>query len=225
MLTDDTVADILRDPVPGAMRLCNIITDSLGRTSSEEEVDTIVIDAYAMLKVLCDLNGWKVTLDDIAPGAQTDWSKIFSSIVELLNILKEHKEVNIYLEAKNRYSIAAGAQRTFELTDGDLTRIQELINKLRHEIDATSVLPEDHKRRLQAKLERLQTELHKRMSDYDRAYGILIDGIVLVQKFGESVKPITALIRELGNLFWRSHSRAEQLPGDAILQIPTDSDE
>jgi hypothetical protein len=123
-------------------------------------------------------------------------------------------------EAKQNYRALLGVDFSYQLTEGDLTRIQELITKLRQQIASSQVLGEDHKRRLLSRLEKLQSELHKRMSDYDRVYGLLIDGVILLQKFGDAAKPLTELLREIGKLFWISQIRAEELPGDAPMPLP-----
>jgi hypothetical protein len=186
-----------------------------------------IIEDYAFLITIVTKNKWeyeKPTKIDLTDSNGTSTTiKIFAGNV--YNDLQNKTRNDILSKTLEYYNSEFKVGQYYEFTDGDLKRIQELINKLRNEINSSTVLTKDHQFRLLTKLEKLQKELHKRMSDYDRAYGIMFDGIVLIQKFGESVKPITELIRELGNLFWNANCRAEQLPSDTKLMLPESKSE
>jgi hypothetical protein len=66
-------------------------------------------------------------------------------------------------------------------------------------------------------LERLQTELHKRVSDLDRFWGLIGDAGVVLGKLGSDAKPIVDRIREVADIVWRTQSRAEELPSGTRL--------
>ena len=100
----------------------------------------------------------------------------------------------------------------YEFTDGDINRIQILINELRAEISKSDLFEEDHRSRLLKRLERLQAEMHKKMSDIDRFWGLIGDAGVALGKFGKDAKPIVDRIKELSQIAWRTQSRAEELP-------------
>lgn len=100
----------------------------------------------------------------------------------------------------------------YEFTDGDINRIQILINELRNEINESDLFEEDHRSRLLKRLERLQAEMHKKMSDIDRFWGLIGDAGVALGKFGKDAKPIVDRIKELSQIAWRTQSRAEELP-------------
>jgi hypothetical protein len=102
-----------------------------------------------------------------------------------------------------------------EFTDGDLERIQKIINELRDHVASSKNFEESHKQRVLRRLERLQGELHKRMSDADRIFGLIGDAGVAIGKFGKSAKPIVDRIRELAEIAWKAQARAEELPSDA----------
>lgn len=72
---------------------------------------------------------------------------------------------------RERFTALLGQQFHYFLSDADLARIQTLVNELRDEISRSTKLAEDHRKRLLSRLERLQRELHKRISDLDRFYG------------------------------------------------------
>lgn len=104
----------------------------------------------------------------------------------------------------------------YEFTDGDLKRIQQIINELREQISKSDLFEADHRRRLLRRLEALQSEMHKKMSDIDRIWGLVGDAGVAIGKFGTDAKPFVDRIRELSQIAWKTQARAEQLPSSSV---------
>ena len=117
----------------------------------------------------------------------------------------------------------------YEFSEGDLNRVQKLVNELRDQISSLSKLSDDHKRRLLARLEKLQSELHKRVSDLDRFWGMIGDAGVVLGKLGKDSKPIVDRIREISEIVWRTQARTEELPSNSpsplLEKLNQDSDE
>ena len=111
---------------------------------------------------------------------------------------------------------------SYEFSTGDVTRIQTLLNELRTLIQKNRDLAEDHRQRVLQRLERLQAELHKKMSDIDRFWGLIGDAGVMIGKFGKDAKPIVERIREIADIVWRTQARAEQLPSNTPLPLLED---
>ena len=107
----------------------------------------------------------------------------------------------------------------YTFSDGDVKRIEVLINQLRELIMTTEDLQEDHKSRLLKKLEKLQSELHKTMTDLDHFWGLLIEGGVVLQLLGEKAKPILDCIKEISEIVWLAQAIATGLPSNAPLQL------
>lgn len=103
----------------------------------------------------------------------------------------------------------------YEFTDGDLKRIQQLINELREMVSANTELDDGHKQRMLKRLEKMQSELHKKMSDISRIYELMGDAGVALGKLGEGAKPFVDRIKEIIDIGWKSQARAEQLQSDA----------
>ena len=112
----------------------------------------------------------------------------------------------------------------YEFSDGDSKRLQVLIDELRLAITAAKALDEDHKFRLLKKLEKLQTELHKKVSDLDRFWGLVGDMGVILAKLGNDAKPIVDRVREIVDIIWKVEARAEELPSNLPLQLPGTED-
>jgi len=113
-----------------------------------------------------------------------------------------------------------GADFYYEFSDDDIAKIQSLINDLRSQVSNSNLFEENHRQRLLRRLERLQSELHKRLSDLDRFWGFCADASVMLRKFGEDAKPIVNRVRELADIVWESQARAEALPPGSEKEPP-----
>ena len=65
-------------------------------------------------------------------------------------------------------------------------------------------------------LERLQQEMHKKVSDLDRVWGLFGDAGVMLGKFGRDAKPLVDTIKDLMTCIWRVQSRSEQIEYKAL---------
>lgn len=141
-----------------------------------------------------------------------------SRIFEYLGALKKHigglKTQATLERLRENMRLGLGTQFAYEFTDGDLKRVNELVSELRELIAASSVLPPDHRDRLLKRLERFQSELHKRMGDLDKFFGLVGDFGVVLYKFGNDLKPMVDRAREIVAIGWRTQSAAEQLPSN-----------
>ena len=106
-----------------------------------------------------------------------------------------------------------------------MDRIQVLINELRDLIAKAESLEQDHRDRLLKRLERLQHELHKKISDVDRFWGLVGDAGIVLAKLGEDAKPIVDRIREIAQIIWKAQTRTAQLPDDTPLKLLENDEE
>jgi len=120
-------------------------------------------------------------------------------------------------ETRNKYNTLFDNTFSYEFTTGDLDRIQKLINELRDNINLSELFTAEHKQRLLTRLERIQTELHKKVSDLDRFWGLIGDAGVVIGKFGNDAKPIVDRIKEIADIVWRTQSRSEELPSGTTI--------
>lgn len=118
---------------------------------------------------------------------------------------------------KERYQNLFSKSFMYEFTDGDLERIQMLINELREIIVKSELFESKHQSRLLKRLERLQSELHKKVSDLDRFWGLVGDAGVAIGKFGNDAKPIVDRIHELTRIVWNTQVRSEELPSETSM--------
>lgn len=125
---------------------------------------------------------------------------------------KQQQNLQRFHKAVDNKKIELGAGFYYEFTEGDIKRIQTLVNELREQISNSTLFEDDHKNRLLKRLETLQSEMHKKMSDVDKLWGLVGDAGIALGKFGKDAKPLVDRVKELTQITWRTQSRAEELP-------------
>jgi hypothetical protein len=126
---------------------------------------------------------------------------------------------------KKRFQTALKSNFAYEFSQGDLDRVQVLVNELRAQINDSVALEPEHKQRLLKRLESLQSEMHKRVSDLDRFWGMVGDAGVILGKLGTDAKPIVDRVKEIAEIVWRTQARTEELPSDSPSPLLEHHDE
>lgn len=163
---------------------------------------------------------FKLERPDLNSNIQHDCSNIYRFTNELLGECDAELSRTRLKTLRKRFRANLGVAFGYEFSQGDLDRVQVLLNELRVQIAQAEGLEDEHRQRLLARLEKLQGELHKRVSDLDRFWGLLGDAGVALEKLGNNAKPIVDRIREVTQIVWQTQSRAEELPsGSPFPQI------
>ena len=127
-----------------------------------------------------------------------------------------------YEEAKKLYASKFGKGFFYEFTESDFEKVQVLVNELRDLITKSEDFEPGHKRRLLRRLEKLQAELHKKMSNLDMLWGLIGDAGVVLGKFGEDSKPFVDRIGEILQIVCRIQAKAENVQKFLPLNLLTD---
>jgi hypothetical protein len=93
----------------------------------------------------------------------------------------------------------------------DKEKIQKLIDELRMTLSSTEIFDESHRRRLLRRLERMQAELHKSVSDLDVFYGGFTQAGIVLGKFGKDAKPFFDRMKELTEIVWKTQKSADEI--------------
>jgi hypothetical protein len=144
---------------------------------------------------------------------------IYRFFKDLKSVLAEQLILLKSAQFSIKYQAKFGNVFAYEFSEGDLEKIQSLINDLRQSISVSDLFEDEHKRRLLARLEKIQAELHKKMADLDRFWGLVGDAGVVIGKFGRDAKPFVDRIKEISDIVWRTQSRAEELPSDSPMEL------
>ena len=88
----------------------------------------------------------------------------------------------------------------YEFSEPDFKRVQDLVNELRELIRGSTLITDEHKRRLLRRLEAMSNELRRKTNDIDRFWGFIGEAGIAMRKFGDDLAPISERVLELGGL-------------------------
>jgi hypothetical protein len=214
--TEEIIDEVSAEPINGTVRVCKIALDLLegeGREWSSDEYE-VLLEAAALIESLmegkiidCPFHPPEITGSMVA-----DCRNIATFLQKILEHFSAQESLAKHQSAKARFSAALGSRFHYEFSQGDLEKVQHLISELRNMVAASTLLADEHRQRILKRLERLQSELHKKVSDLDRFWGLIGDAGVVLGKFGTDAKPLVDRITEISRIVWQTQSRAEELP-------------
>ena len=218
------------NPVEGVVKACEkaILAQQnmIGLGPWDEQEHELLWDASTFVDLV--LSEHEIIVDASLPDVSVDIGTNCENLLEYLvavSKLLQAQSILLKIESyKNRYSTALKNSFAYEFSQGDLDRVQVLISEIRVQITESEFLDEDHKLRLLKRLEKLQLELHKRVSDLDRFWGLVGDAGVVLGKFGSDAKPIVDRIKEIASITWKTQARAEELASGTQNPMLGDSD-
>jgi len=207
------------NPIEGIVSACDKVTEKLTEldTGNEEWIEAeheLLWDASSFIQFALEENGLP-NVEELPPVTDIRSENCQALVNYIKNIklsLQGHAyELKIHTY-KNRYTTAFKSSFAYEFSQGDLERVQNLINELRGHIADSQSLDSKHRQRLLNKLEKLQSELHKKVGDMDRLWGLVGEAGVVLGKLGKDAKPIVDRVREIAGIVWETQARAEELP-------------
>ena len=222
MIFDDiTIESLPDDPREAVISVCTEYSKHIRdyQHNSDEEYQ-FALKGYAFLDVLLDTKGLKAEKLEITGAKEKDVQTIRNFINKLKNDMHIKIRRSTYDDYRSAYTMKFGTVFHYEFSEGDLKRIQKLVNELRDIISVTEELESEHKQRVLRKIEKLQSELHKKIKDLDLFYGTIIELSVTARIVGENFKPVVDRIRELVGIVWPVQARAFELPSDAPFELP-----
>jgi hypothetical protein len=220
MRFDDSILKIAEDdPITAIVEICRIVdkyTEECGTQEWRDEDLHLFIEAVALIGIILETHNIdsELYVPDINGNVDNSCGSLFQYIANIRTEFQAKESIQKLEIYKQKYRIALKSKLTYEFSQGDLERIQELLNELRTQIASTEQLSLEHQQRLLKRLEKLQSELHKRVSDLDRFWGIVGDAGVVLGKLGSDAKPIVDRLKEISEIVWRTQARTEELPSN-----------
>ncbi|WP_241067960.1 hypothetical protein [Achromobacter insuavis] len=226
LFNDDFIDGISARPYASAMEICRAVINEMHEDDEygqwrDSEYDALQ-EGYALLEAM--IKGGLIP--EFAPliipkGSIGDDCRAMIDFVHAIDrAVQAQANLQKFDEIQQRMSRRLGVGFVYEFSQGDLDRIQVLLSELRKEISSSTLYADGHRERLLARLEKLQAETHKKMSNIDKFWSLLGDAGVAVGKFGENSKPMFDRINEILKIVWRTQARAEDLPSDAPAPLP-----
>jgi len=230
MLFDDKFVEDLKDnPIKKTIEACGIAIEALNLEYSSEwsEFDyPVLMETYALLVEIIEAEILKIQI--FIPviescASSNDCLIILNFIREVESKAQAENSKFSLTSLRNRFKSSLSNSFHYEFSQGDVDRIQELLNQLRKLVAESDKFEPDHQQRLLKRLEKLQSEVHKKISDLDKFWGLVGDAGVAVGKFGNDAKPIFDRIKEISQIVWQAQTRAEELPSG--MEMPLLSNE
>ncbi|MBL7969734.1 MAG: hypothetical protein JNK09_22220 [Prolixibacteraceae bacterium] len=228
IFTEDFFSNLPANKFEAGLMICQKIIDYyFFQDQPEVRYDDYYsyIDAYAALDAFVQHHDLGCKM----PKIESDRHKTIDSLhlfcQEVKSDFDQRLSTDEFEIAKNKYHGIFENGFIYKFTDGDLERIQKLINELRDLLSSSELFDANHKERLLKKLEGLQKELHKKMSSIDKFWGLVGDAGIALGKFGNDAKPFVDRITEIAQIIWRTQANAEELPSGTSLPLLKSHDE
>jgi len=221
MFDDDFLDSLPDDPEDAAHLMCKHFKeiDSTIEETQEEYYYDQYIEAFAAMEAFVKTIGLPFIVPTLVANKEENIQRIQTFFYEILKPLDKREINNKLSRARDKYKARFGGVFLYLFSDGDLKRIQELINELRDLAVQSELFDAKHKERILKKLEGLQMEMHKKMSSLDKLWGLIGEAGVALGKFGKDAKPFVDRIREIAQITWRTQARAEELPSGTTLPL------
>ena len=232
-VVDEVLTGLSDDPVEAVTAVCQIFLTGTQTSPPKWDADT----TFAVYSICCELRE-TAAIDNDLPGL-SEWpntanhkgaaaharGSVENLHAHLKSILNMRRLQQLRSEVAQHVRVTRRDVFHYSFSVADQERIQKLINDLRELIGASSIYEEHHKQRILRRLEALQGEVHKKLADLDRFWGLIGDAGVAIGKFGKDVKPVVDRIREITEIVWSRQAEVEGLPPPTGLpQLPPPDD-
>lgn len=233
MLNEDRISSLPDHPIDALNIVCTeFISDLRGAKAGNSESGFSArlyddfLKLYALAQAILENTDFKIITPDITDDVQYNMSGIEEYFDKTHNLVRIELGKRVYENSISQFRVMRGSAFYYEFSKNEMDRIQILLNELRDLITKSKEFEDNHKSRLLSRLEILQSELHKKVSDLDRFWGLVGDAGVVLGKFGKDSKPIVDRIREIASIVWNAQSRAEKLPsGSKFPLLKNDEDD
>jgi hypothetical protein len=199
--------------------ICKVFTNMRGKIHAGEDKYTLIQEAYAFVAAYYEANGMNIEIPQFKGTIGADEDIAVEFFIKLEKQASQRIGQSEFEQYKNLFATRLGKVFHYEFSEGDLSLIQSLINELRELISTTEELEEDHRHRLIKKLEKLQSELHKKVSDLDRFWGFCLDLSIVIGLMGKNAEPAADLVKKIVAIIWPAQTRAYGLPSGLPLKL------
>ena len=217
--SDAITENLPEDPREAIVSVCSkVLAQFDDYADNSRDQYNCALQGYAIIESLLDALDITDRRLKIS-GDHGDLNNITQFVFSLKEEMQSDINREIFDQYRSTYDMKFGTVFHYEFSAGDLDKIQGLPNELRDLISESQELEEDHRHRLLKRLEKLQSELHKKVSDLDRFWGFFIDASIVVGLMGENAKPMVEVIQKIVKIIWPTQTRAYELPSDLPFRL------
>ena len=163
------------------------------------------VEALSILKGFAMVRDAKLeAFPELGPQRHQNISNIQSYFTKMRTSVRAeltNRHARGYFDTKSEeYAALFAKVAVYEFSEDDFKRVMDLTNELRELIRTSTLISEEHKRRLLRRLEAMRAEFHRKTNDIDRFWGFIGEAGIAMRKFGQDLAPITERVLELGGI-------------------------
>jgi len=163
------------------------------------------VEALSILKAFACSRGLKLeAFPEIGPQRRQNVDGVaayFSHLRDTVRAELTGRNSRGYFDSKTEeYRALFTKAQLYEFPEQEFKRVQDLIDEIQDLLRNTTLITEEHQRRLLRRLEAMRAELHRKTNDIERFWGFLGEAAIVMRKFGEDLKPVSDRVRELGGI-------------------------
>ncbi len=223
LFTDEIIENLSTNPIKALEEIINIYDKYNNALEENQRASSYnnYLDSFAALESFLIANDLGKAIK--IPTLSEDKKENINSISYFFYKAKLEQEKlnskNVLFNSRSRYSNKFGNSFAYKFSDGDVEEIRDLIRQLNENINSSAFLEENHKMRLLKRLEELEIELNKKMTNLDKYWGLVGDAGIVMGKFGKAAEPIIQIIRQITVKIWAVQSYAEELPSGTNMPL------
>lgn len=211
MFDDDFFEGMPEDTFAIGKYICKTFIAYMNSRPDTNDLTPMYLEFYALLSSFIEAKELTYRLPELSNNDEANRNSIKKLSNDLLLEFKHQHSLHVIGELQGKFRQRFSTSFSYKFTDGDLSKVQELLNEMRDLISDNDEIEDEYKKRILRRLEKLQSELHKNMSDMDRFLGVIMDISIVAGKAGDNAKPLVDRLQELKNIFWSTQVRAEEL--------------
>lgn len=216
LFDESFIEQLSSDPLEALQKIITLANSHIGNTKIVEEQFELAGQAYALV---CEYSAAYASqfepqlARELSPdNKQNSVNIVASSFAQILKLIEDEQASRSVKSFEERAKALVRKVDVIEFTEGDLNRLQELINEMRGITSETDELGERHRLRILEKLEKLQAELHKRVTKLDQAWLLMPEIGLALGKFGKNAAPMWDRLNETLRIVASAEARRAELP-------------
>jgi len=151
----------------------------------------------------------------LSPSDKNQATKIVaSSFRAVLTMIETEKTSQSFENVDQRAKALIRKVDSIEFTDGDLKRLQTMIDEMRGIATDTNELSERHRSRILERLEKLQAEIHKRVTKLEHAWLLVPEIGLAIGQFGKDAAPMWDRLNETLRIVAGAEARRAEFPSN-----------
>jgi hypothetical protein len=200
-----TLGQLPADNLEALAALCVEFEKFDGHARQMPEHHDDYVEALSILKGFAMVRDAKLEpFPELGPQRHQNISNIASYFGKMRTSVRSeltNRHARGYFETKTEeYAALFAKVSIYEFSEADFKRVMDLVNELRELIRSSTLISDEHKRRLLRRLEAMREEFHRKTNDIDRFWGFIGEAGIAMRKFGQDLAPISERVLELGGL-------------------------